>query len=145
MKSAIFCKFNYFLLLLSFSFSANSYSEEIDIASSQQCIKASMFCDSLTVRGEFYKVIEAVYQQDFKDELSKKTKMNDIQDKDPRHFLDLTKIENYDFGIDSDKEKNIYHVSVGPKMRINGPVFFGSTNYELDMKTLKILKKYKEK
>lgn len=104
-----------------------------------------MLCDSLTVRGEFYKVIEAVYQQDFKDELQQKAKMNDIQDKDPRHFLDLTKIENYDFGIDTNIKENKYHVSVGPKIRVNGPVFFGATNYELDMRTLKILKKYKVK
>jgi hypothetical protein len=125
-------------------FSINAISDNIKYDENQQC-KATEFCDSLTITGEFYKVIESVCQQDFNKEMQKISKINNDQDIDPRHYLDLTKIENYDFAITKDEKENIYHINIGPKIRVGGPVYFGSTNYELDIKTLKIIKKYKIK
>jgi hypothetical protein len=140
----LFARLNKIVGIYLLLFSINSFSDNIKENENKQC-KSTEFCNSLTIRGEFYKVIESVYEQDFNKEMQKISKINNDQDRDPRHYLDLTKIENYDFAITKDEKENKYYINVGPKIRVGGPVYFGSTNYELDIKTLKIIKKYKIK
>jgi hypothetical protein len=140
-KATIFLK--NMVIFTVFTFSLSSAADDIDYTSAQQCIKLSFNCNGLSIRGDFYKAIEAVYKQDFKNELKKNVAFNKNQD--PRHFLDLTKLENFDFAVQKDDTENKYYVGVAPHVSKDGPVFFGTTHYELDAKTLKILKKNNEK
>lgn len=120
---------------------------ETNYASPEQCIKVSALCESLSVKGEFYKVIDAVYQQDFKsvmeNELSKMNAPN-LDEVDPKYRMDLRKIDSYEFSVQKDSKDNKYYVEIGPALRPGGPVFFGSFHYILDITTLKILDKYQK-
>ncbi len=127
-----------FLTYLLFS-SPNSSSEEIDFSSPEQCIKVSTLCDSLSVKGEFYKVIDAVYQQDFKSTIE-----NEMVKINPSN-KELDSIDSYEFSITKNSEKNKYYVGVGSAVRLgNPPVLIGSIHYILDATTLKILDKYQK-
>ena len=90
-------KYIFIAYLLSISPYGNS--EEIDFSSSEQCIKVSTLCDSLSVKGEFYKVIDAVYQQDFKS-----TMENELVKINPNN-KELTSINSYEFYITKNAEK----------------------------------------
>lgn len=116
-----------------------SNSEETDFSSPEQCIKVSTLCDSLSVKGEFYKVIDAVYQQDFKS-----TMENELVKINPNN-KELTSINSYEFSIIKNAEKNKYYVGVGSAVRPGTPpVLIGSIHYILDATTLKILDKYQK-
>ncbi|NJA08194.1 hypothetical protein HC024_21020 [Methylococcaceae bacterium WWC4] len=117
-----------------------AFSEEIDYSSSEQCIKASSkissLCKSLRITGEFYRVIDTVYQQDFK------SKMIEMLGKANPDDPNVTNIDSYEFSVIKDTEKNKYYVGVGAAPRAGGAVMFGSFHYILDATTLEILDKY---
>ncbi|ESS71930.1 hypothetical protein MGMO_83c00030 [Methyloglobulus morosus KoM1] len=121
--------------------------EEVNYSSPEQCIKASLLCKSLSIKGEFYKVIDAVYRQDFKSVMENELgKMNapNLNKVDQNYRMDLTKIDSYEFSIEKDEKQNKYYIGVGPALRPGGRVFFGSFHYILDATTLNILDKYQK-
>ena len=116
-------------LLLALLAPARLFADELD--GSGWCYKWATECDALLVKGDQFRAILALYEQDFKEELRKKKKP------DPTEYL--ANIANYDFIVSPGNGR--YEIGVGATMRPGHPDYFGGTNYTLKAKTFKLLEK----
>lgn len=126
--------------LFYFIFFNSSYvsADEIEKLDTKQCIIISQSCNALSVKGDYYKVINVIYEQDFKDVMT-----NEIGKSNPNDSA-LINIDNYEFSITKDVEKNRYYVGVGATTKIGSvPVLIGSIHYIVDAATMKIIDKYR--
>ena len=117
-------------LLLALLAPARLFADELS-RNSVECYRWATECDALLVKGDQFRAILALYEQDFKEELNKK------KEPDPAEYL--ANIANYDFivtpGID------LYGIGVGATMRPGHPDYFGGTHYRLKVKTFKLVEK----
>ena len=111
--------------------------DEQDGKAKMECYKKLLECDLVLVKGNYFRAIQAAYEQDFKQKLSSRSRGDDEQSKY------LSNIDNYDFDVEV-KNGN-YVVTVGGTMRRGAPDVFGASHYEVDAKTYTILRKWQSK
>ena len=109
---------------------ARLFADELS-RNSMECFRWAMECDALLVKGDQFRAILALYEQDFKEELRKKKEHN------PAEYL--ANIANYDFIVSPGNGR--YEIGVGATMRPGHPDYFGGTNYTLKAKTFKLIEK----
>lgn len=124
-------------IILSLLLPLRLLADEQDGKAKMECYKKVLECDLVLVKGNYFKAIQAVYEQDFKKKLSSRSKGSDEQSKY------LSNIDNYDFDVELKDDH--YVVTVGGTMRPGAPDVFGASHYEVDAKTYTILKKWQSK